>query len=79
MQILLKTESPGSLGRISVPAFYNGKKYEEFVMALYGQSEMVVIALIRDDKMMVNPSQNETIQPGDEAFIISASGGECKI
>jgi len=79
MQILLKTESPGSLGRISVPASFHGKRYEELVMALYGQSEMIVVALIRSGNMMVNPSQNEMIQPGDEAFIVSASGGECRI
>ena len=48
-------------------------------MALYSQSEMIVVALIRSGNMMVNPSQNEIIQPGDEAFIVSASGGECRI
>jgi len=79
MQILLKTESPGSLGRISIPAPFHGKRYEELVMALYSQSEMIVVALIRSGNMMVNPSQNEIIQPGDEAFIVSASGGECRI
>lgn len=73
---LLATTTGNNLSRLAVPDDLLGKPYGLLLDELHAKLGALPIALIKDEKIIVNPAFDYELSHGDEVFLISNQ--ECK-
>ncbi len=68
---LLTTTTGKNLSRMIVPEKLLGKQYGEMLDELHSKHGALPIALIKDQRIIVNPAFDYVLSKGDEVFLIS--------